>query len=493
MEFNEIYNNSILELGLSPEYNIGEVSLASLYRQVGWKNLDDQRRFSETKVNEEAKFFFKELSNSTERDGDLLAIDDWKRIVEISLSTPKMRSQAKSKHPILYPFVPDCALYSNAARLSGNPWNPGNLIEKIILLGSDSEKEANDLWEELFQALSCNHENENEDFLARLVTQQFMPRRSKNVIWKKNDFSQKVNRIDKEILQNSPASIFAKDLKKIISLKNQLTRRQWLSTLEANVRIVCAAHILWICNLNSIIWDFYKSAFNDEIISEESLLQELKLRANELWKLEEKAVPVIKEQVQSFIKAQISIKFIINKLEKEGEEIQLKTLNDIYNVGLIIRSRIINNQWNKSVLGDINMKSEEDTRLLNCKSGISKNIFEFVRYSLGQKQTADPHKKNYDQSFWLRKNGNYSAAPWIVDLGPASILSMVYCCSYKYDQNRTIKDLLDHLGHYGIIINQNDLHRSNLLNTLSTLQVVSDSPDAEGGMVIINPFTKNRK
>ena len=492
MEFNEIYNNSILELGLSPEYNIGEVSLASLYRQVGWKNLDDRRRFSETKVNEEAKFFFKELSSGLKKDSDLLVTDDWKRIIDLSLSTPKMRSQAKSKYPILYPFVPDCTLYSNAARLSGNPWNPGNLIEKIILLGTDSEKEANNLWEDLFQALSCNHEDEEEDFLARLVTQQFIPRRPTNVIWEKNDFSQKVNKIDIEIIDKSPASIFVKDLKKIISLKYQLTRRQWLSILEANIRIACAAHILWVCNLNSIIWNFYKSAFNQEIISKEELLQELKFKANELWKLEEKAVPIIKEQVQSFIKAQISIKFILTKLEKEGEEIELNNLNDIYKVGLKIRSRIFNKQWDKSVLVDINLKSEEDTRLLNCKSGISKNIFEFVRYSLGQKQTADPHKKNYDQSFWLRKNGNYSAAPWIVDLGPASILSMVYCCSFEYDQNRTIKDLMDHLGHYGIIINHTNLERSNLLNTLSILQVVSDSPDAEGGMVIINPFTKNR-
>lgn len=492
MELVENYRNSIFDLGISPEYNIGEVSLAALYRQVGWKKVENGKgsRFSEAKVNEEAKVFFNELSKGRHKNGDLLSFKDWKQVVELSLTTPKMTSQAKSKYPILYPYVPDCTLYSSAARLRGQPWNPGNLIEKILLLGSGSQDRANELWEKLFTALSSKEDNNQEDFLARLITRQFNQRRPEGIKWELNPLSQQVNLIDGEVIQNSPAAIFVQDLEKIIALKYQLTRRQWLSILESNIRISCAAHILWICNLNSLVWSFFKSSLLLEEIEEEDLFQKLKIEASALWKVEEKAVPLIKEQVQKYIRSQISINFLLKRLLKENENISLNNVSDIFKIGKIIQERIKDGQWKKSILSEIHEVSESNTRLLNCKGGISKNIFEFLRYSLGQKQTADPHKKNHDQAYWLRKKGDYSSAPWIVDLGPASILTMVYCCSYGHDQNRTIIDLLEHLGRYGIIINQKDLESSNLFNTLSTLQVVSDSPDAEGGMVILNPFKK---
>lgn len=488
------YRESILDIGLSPEYNIGEVSLASLYRQIGWKSIDDSRkaRYSESKVNEEASIFFGEIEKKKLVPGDIFSIEDFKGMLYGALSTPKMPNQIKSKHPILYPLIPDCSLYSSAARARGNPWNPGHLIEKVIVMGAKNKEEFDQLWQELFDALTCDAKNLDEDILARVLTLQFLSRRPSGIEWSINTINETTIEFDEEIKKNSPAAQFFKDLYKIIQLKPRLARRQWLSILESSIRISCSAHILWVCNLNIIIWNYFKDCLQNKECDIIQLTNKIKNESLQLWKIEEKAVPIIKEQIQGFIRAQIGINYILKRFENEGFSTQtsLKSIKNIYELGGKIKSNNEAANWDNSVLQNINLLYERDPKLISCKSGFTNSLFEFIRYSMGQKQTAEPHKRNFDQAYWLRKKGNYSSSPWIFDLGPASIMTMVFCCSFGYDQCRTVSDLLIHLNKYGIIISQKDLENSTLLKTLVTLQIVSDSPDAEGGMVILNPFDK---
>jgi hypothetical protein len=490
-KFSGCYTATILDLGLSPEYNIGEVSLASLYRQVGWRSDsgDSGRRFSESRVNEEAYKFFRKMDSDEEIGTSLVPSNsDWRQILYKALATPKMPNQVKSKYPILYPLVPDCALYSSAARLRGNPWNPGNLIEKLIVTGAANKDSAESLWKMIFDALTSDSTDVNEDILSRVLTKRFIEERPDDVTWSMNKLSMERPPFDSRVIEASPASQFVKDLSKILELKSSLTRRQWLAILESTIRIGCAAHVLFICNLNTKVWEFLRSSLRMDVWNKNRLEERLCNDTIKLWKLEERAVPVIKSQVQSYVRSQIAINHILKRLENEGEEIDLNSVNGIHSVGQLISERISSGKWNQDIHATIADLWEADPKLVACKGGSSNSLFEFIRYSLGQKQTAEVHKRNYDQSYWLRKKGNYNSAPWIIDIGPAAILAMVYCCSYGHDQNRTIQDLINHLKSYGLIISQKDLITSNLLNTLTTLQVVGDSPDAEGGMVIINPF-----
>lgn len=482
------YENSIFELGLRPEYNIGEVSLASLYRQVGWQEKKEKtsKRYGEARVNTEASNFFRNLENENQILG-YIKIQDWKKLVKNAISTPKMPNQAKTKNPILYPYVPDCTLYSSAARLRGNPWNPGNLIEKTILIGAGDINKAKDLWRKIFEALSSDYNDQNEDILSRIVSKEFELRRPDDVRWDMNEISQKVAEFDDNIIENSPAKQLFNDIEKILILKPKLTRRQWLSTLESVLRIGCAGHILWVCNLNDQLWTYLKRRYEGVSKSDLNIVNMLTKNANEFWKLEERAVGVIKEQVQAYIRAQIAINYILKKLNEEGENYSLNSYHELDLIGDILEVKRRDRKWD-NLITEINDCFDSQPGLIVCKSGFTRSIFEFIRHSLGQKQTAESHKRNFDQSYWLRKKANYSAAPWIVDLGPTSILTMIYCCSHGYDQNRTIKDFLLHLKQYGFIIEEKDLINSNLMTLLSTLQVVGDSPDAEGGMVIINPF-----
>jgi hypothetical protein len=488
-----IYKVSILDLGISPEYNIGEVSLASLYRQVGWKiNSENNKknRYPESQVNLEVKSLVKKINVSENPDSSFTK-EDLKLLIYNTLSSPKMPKQNGNMFPIMYPYVPDCALYSGAARLSGNPWNPGSLIESVVFLGSQNDKKANELWYDIFDKLSCDISDLEEDLLARIVTKEFQLLRDPSNIWEFSEMSKAGQERDEKILEFSPAKAFVGDLVKVLQLKKQLTRRQWLSILESLIRIGCSAHILWTCNLNIIVWNYLKARIYGQIDSDDSFISQIEEAQIDLWKLEEKAVPIIKEQIQKYIRAQISINYLIGLDGLDHSAFTLQTISGIKNFGELLESRFSKNEiLRKELFLELSKKYEEDPKLMNSTKGITKNIFEYIRYSLGQKQTADSQKRNFDQSYWLRKKGAYTSAPWIFDLGPSSILTMVYCCSYGHEQNRTVKDLISHLKLYGLNVSLGEFEDSNLLKTLSTLQIIGDSPDAEGGMIIINPFEK---
>ena len=376
------YKESIFDIGLSPEYNIGEVSLASLYRQIGWKSTNEGRktRYSESKVNEEATIFFGEIERKKNLSGDLFSIEDFKGMLYGALATPKMPNQVKSKHPILYPLIPDCTLYSSAARMKGNPWNPGQLIEKVIVMGAKNKENYDHLWQELFNALTCDATDINEDILARVLTLQFLSRRPSSIEWSINLITETITEFDDDIKMHSPAAQFFEDLYKIIQLKPRLARRQWLSILESSLRISCSAHILWVCNLNVIIWNYLKDCLQNKEGDISQLMNKIKTDSLQLWKIEEKAVPIIKEQIQGFIRAQIGINYVLKKLENEGfsTHTSLKSIKNIYELGRKIRADIETAKWDNSVLNSINLLYEKDPKLISCKSGFTKSLFEFI-------------------------------------------------------------------------------------------------------------------
>jgi len=125
---------------------------------------------------------------------------------------------------------------------------------------------------------------------------------------------------------------------------------------------------------------------------------------------------------------------------------------------------------------------------LACKKGIGKNIEEFARHVLGHRQAADEHLVVYDQGYFAIKNGDYQSAPWVLSPGSVAIMMLCHCCAAGSKAPRTVEHLCEHLNWYGIGVKPNDLVVSELGQTLRNLGLVLDSPDAEGGMVILDPF-----
>jgi hypothetical protein len=95
---------------------------------------------------------------------------------------------------------------------------------------------------------------------------------------------------------------------------------------------------------------------------------------------------------------------------------------------------------------------------------------------------------SYDQGYFLAKSGPARNAPWVVSLGPVTVLSLVHACSHGFHGPRTVENFSDHLGQYGMAVEPQSIAKSKLGQTLRDLGLVLDSPDAEGGMVLVNPF-----
>ena len=163
------YLDSFLHSSPSPEFATGEILLSSLYRNVGFS-----KAVSEKKPPINGRALVKNVGtrkrpNVTESPTEVND-DLWETIVKKSITSPKQPNQSKKDFLQLSPIVPDTTIYSMAARLAGNPWNPGKLIARMIGMGADDKSTALDLWVDIFDHLSVT--KDRDDIWAQLLQKE---------------------------------------------------------------------------------------------------------------------------------------------------------------------------------------------------------------------------------------------------------------------------------------------------------------------------------
>ncbi len=485
------YKSSFFLMRPAPEYATGEVLLSSLYRRVGFPSV------SEGAVPGQGADFYRRIQAPTKqlqsRDGKISA-RGWNKIIDEVLKSPKQPNQSKQRFLQLMPLVPDLALYTSSARLRGNPWTPGDLVQRILGFSGHDVGEVEKTWKRTFEALTVDR---GDDVWARYLAEELVSwRPSKNKhVWEYAGLGDvmALSHEDGQAIQ-SPAKSFHEDLDAVLRLKPFLTRRQWVSMLESILRIGTASHVLWICHVHEVIWGQLQECLAGKVPSSENLHKDLSIPSNGFWAYGDKAMQKAQDMIRKYYIARIGINHILHAADHLGVSFPEGCLSSVKGVSNFLNA--VSGAHGKLSQYDILSKQRElldsEHRQLACAKGIPSNMKEFVRYSLGQRQTAEVELRGYDQGYYLRKKGSHSSAPWIVSFGPVSAMTLTYCCAIKSKFPRNVADFCKHLAGYGICIHPNDVPASDLGSTMTNLGLILDSPDAEGGMMISSPFKLNR-
>lgn len=480
------YEKAFFVMSPAPEFATAEVLLASTYRASGFAG------HSETKVPVAGRAFDKASSKSTHKKAGRIGAEAWKTILHGALQSPKQRQQSSRRFLQLSPVVPDTSLYSGSARLAGNSWNAGELIARMVCLGTGNHTEANSVWADLHDGLSVTN---TDDVWARWLQAEFEARRTIEVDWNRTQLPDVAHfTVEERASLSYPARQFVLDLRAVLQAKETMTRRQWVSILESVLRLGAVAHVLWVCEVHDRLWRLLRGVLNG---APAPCAQETTLTVfNELGRplvYGVAALPLIREMASRYLSARLGINLLLWQLEERGFAVNaLATAGDVHGlIELINRERgTLDVEQLTTVFEDL---CDQNARELNCKKGVGNNMVEFCRYALGQRQTADDTLRGYDQGYQLRKKAEYASAPWVVSLGPVALLAFTHCCLLEATSPRSVLRLCEHLGHYGIDIDRDDIADSEVGMKLRMLGLVLDSPDAESGMLLVPPFGLHRK
>ena len=481
------YTESFLHMRPAPEYASGEVLLASLYRNVGLQ-------VAESNVPKNGKALKKTLNAKLIDQTPNFPPEEFYEVISQSLSSPKVPNQSGKRFLQICPLVPDAAIYSFSARLSSNSWNPGNLIASMLCYGLNDDKQALKVWQKIFASLSVDGD---DDPWAQTLQKEFKSIRTADLqeAWSKPTALPQPNEkiFLKDITSAIAAEQFVKDLQSVLEIKKFVTRRQWISIIEAILRLGSAAHILWLCQANRICYDLLiQSLETGKTYDKADFNKELSAKLK-IWRQNQPINNSIKQLAQDYLEARagISLLFYTYQSKFPSARISMRNPDEIINLAQNLAK--IRNEFPLNEFKD-NMEKLQDqqSNAFACKNGASKNILEFMSHVLRRRETGERGMESYDQGYFLKRKSGLRS-PWVVGFGPVAILTLVHCCTSGKKGSRTVGDLCNHLSNYGFSIDPQEIANSDMGRILRNLGLVLDSPDAEGGMILIPPFQTHTK
>lgn len=484
-ESHAAYKASAFAMTPAPEYASSEVLLASLYRVIG------MRGASESTVPVEGRALDRRLGRGqgTAVMGGDLASRDMHALVHGILESPKAPNQSVKRFLQVTPLIPGVARFSGSARPSANSWTAGQLVRRMVWLGSGSHEEAVALWARLFAALAVDG---SDDAFARWLQGEVRDWTGEGEWSLIEPAPEDVALLALGDLDHAPvpARQFVEDLDAVLAAKDAMTRRQWTSILEAVVRLGAVAHVIWLCEVQARAWNAVREA-----LSGSGPLDEAEARGS-LFPMEfhylsygDKALDRIKDKASGYLRARLGLNAVFWALEDAGRPFEgaLSSSADLARLCASVRDTreplSASGLW--QVLEDL---EEREAQTIRCKKGTGSNVFEFSRHVLGQRQAAVDVLRGYDQGYVLRKKTTARASPWIVALGPVAVLAMVHCSLAETQGPASVRRLSQHLARYGIAVERSAIAQNDLGHQLRMLGLVLDSPDAESGMLMVPPF-----
>lgn len=514
--------NAFFRPPVAPEYLTSEALTASFYRITGFTELKDSQ------VHSNSRALTSLHKDGVEFNSDPFTSQEvWKILTEVLLSPEEPKQSRSTKYAdllFLAPLTPKTVYFSHPVRLSkkssggkDNAFNAELLLQALIKSCSWNNKDCAELWDEIHEALSV-HNDERDDYFSRIVehllqncinkVKEHNPSTEDNFpLWIKKDnvtISSKdyyaISSEDRMTLSEiSPLNEIRNGIKVILSIKQNFTRWQWLTMLNAQMRISVIAFMLWLIELHSVVGSMISSITSGIPLPEGGSAEVFKkfyknnhnpavfCYGDGVAKTQKK---VVTDYARERYKIAFFLKFIsLNMPERfnsfdwssiDGIVSSLRTVQDFFT------SKEVQAYYEKALVEVLNLNSCQ-----KAQTNILKKYLELFAV-LKQKVVAEHHQDfiRYDQSYLISKKAAYASAPFVVKMGSVLCFTIVYCCAHgRYVF--PLKDLYSYLKKYYITIQS--AHIGEFLDYLKGLGLTMDSPDAGDGLIIRNPFYSEEK
>lgn len=504
-----------------PEYLTSEVLLSSCYRALGYSSLRDAW------ISSNGKMLWKLVSEEEGFCPSPFNRNEVRRLLRDVLLSPEDPKQKRGqKYPdflFLAPIVPATALFSNPIRLSrnanssgNNPWNVESLFKALVAYSSRNEADGGDMWNRLFGALAVQNSDE-DDFFARIVDRMFrecanhlketglidaqrLPlwSKSENDLYSPDQFF--IAPSDREVFSEaSPLDEIRDGLRLILELKQDFSRWQWITIFDAHLRMSMMAFVMWLLELHHIVSVAIQKYILDGMpipnVSDRVFYRHLASESREgskddMFYYGEGFSKAQGRVVARYARDAMRIAFFLDVAKDLNPAKFLSVKWDTFG-GFVSSLKAFLPDFQTSTIksgfqaGFVKL-IDESKDFLNPSKGRLKHFLQFFAV-LRQKAITDGQRDfiRYDQSFLVRKKGGYSRAPFIVDFGGVTCFVAAYCCA-KGRRVFPKTELLNYLEKFYVKIRST--HDAQFVEHLKGLGLTMDSPDAGGGLMILNPF-----
>lgn len=496
----DAYRDSCFSFGIQPEYCTGEVLVGSCYRALGMVEATE----SSVDLGEVTKLITGLSANLQDLD-----TNPWETILMGTLACPK-RPNEKGTLVQLFPLVPSLSYYSGVlGKKDRSRFNAGKLILYTIAAGAGKERE--DVFCKLAEALDVN---QNDDHFAFYIEKSILEMRIESGnegrcqpnfnVFTDNE-EKRISYRDNITFPKIPAEVFVKDLEQILKLKNTLVRRQWLALLESLFRIGVASHVLWICRLNNLAWQYIQEILKGSPPPSENAIEERiwssHLGNDAFMEAGQYATHLIKRQIQEYAIARAGINYVLFMIDNLSSDPPSFYESEINSVSLQVHNLLAWISEKRDLLGDEPHAAVNNAvgdivdgnigQFAGDKSGAPKNLLEFMAHTLQKRREERERNIQYDHGYLLAQPTNAKNSPYVVRPGPVLLMAMCYCTAMEMrGAPTTLQDLANHFSRYGIKVSTGDLQEGMLARDLEEIGVIIDSPDAGGGRLIVNPFSR---
>ena len=510
--------SAFFQLPVVPEYLPSEMLIAACYRALGLEGLRDN--WISLNGKDLTKLF---VQNHGVESLPFVAQEVWRILKDVLLSPEDPKQKRAQKYPeffFLAPIVPSTAYFSNPVRLNrnpnaigGTPWNVELLFKTLVAYSSNDKVDADDLWDSFFQKMSIE-KGPSEDYFARIaedvlrscataivaddpsIEGHFPPwKKRQNSIYTDGKFL--IDENDRLAFSEiSPLDEIREGLRLVLRQKQRFSRWQWMTMLDAQMRMSVVALILWLLDLHHVVdlaivkyviegadipsvdgQEFFKSFYLENHVEHVFCYGEGFAKAQKLV-------------VTRYAREHLRLAFFL-QLTKQIDESIFKKINWSSTEGFVDSLRLLQklyasvNYKDLYVKGVVEMLDEKIEDLNPTKSRL-KHILEFFTV-LRQRAVVNSQSDfmRYDQSYLVRKKGSYSSAPFVVDMGSMACFTIVSCCA-KERRVFPLKELYTYLARYYISVR--DAHVDQFVSHLKGLGLTMDSPAAGDGLMVCNPF-----